>query len=711
MSNASDKFNQEHVTALRAVAVLLVIFTHYKLFLIKGGFVGVDVFFVISGYVITLGVLFYIEIEKMPFSVLVLNFYHRRILRILPAATVCVIVTLIVGYFVMSPKNFHESAVSAVWIALMSGNIQGMYSSQDYHSASELTKPLLQFWSLGDEEQFYFVQPVLLFTAMVLVWKCLVWALSWMSKSWRERMERLGPRGIAICVFGSLALVSFVWSYYDVLANHVSSYYSPFSRAWELCAGVILALVKTPFKKGVKQVLGPVGIIAILSSAFWFNNQTMFPGPWALVPVLGAVCFILAGKRFEEDTESVVVRWISFRLALYTGLISYSLYLWHWHLLVYTRYYYPMLFVAGERTGWMAVLVPLFTKITLVLISIGVAALSYHFVEKKFQAKEKDESPFGRKLKNKAFVYAGGLCAITCTLAVSAVIIWNAGWPERFGKLIAPEMNISGIELPDMCGKSTGEIKVILQGVGLPRVGANGVVPRVLFAGDSHIEPFMKVLDEESKDHGVAGFVSFRSGSIPVPGLWTSRGGTYEEFTSYYHLIEEYVCERDLKHVVLFGRWNNGVKGDMLVSDTAEGQTDKTDAGRVLEEKLSAFVERMNDRGITVWVMLQVPEHPFHVPNYLASRRGRVEGIPKGRHLANQSEVNEILGRSGARILDPTSFLFGEDGRTRLLDNDGYPMWWDGDHLGGNGAEFVRPIFNELLTEIAESQKEVVLKK
>jgi peptidoglycan/LPS O-acetylase OafA/YrhL len=324
------------IDGLRAVSILLVVAYHAQPWLVRGGFIGVDIFFVISGFLITRIILS--EAKAGTFSSPA--FYARRVRRIFPALIVVLATTYLIGWIVLLPDGFALVGKStAAGVAFVSNLFQ--LHQTGYFAPDAAENPLLHLWSLGIEEQFYIFWPLLL---VLLV---------------GSKYRRLRIAAIAAASFG-LSLLIF-------LGLKEWSFYSPLPRAWELLAGGLLASSQV---EGVarhssplrENLLSAAGLAAIIGAAAALNKESLFPGAWALLPVLGAVLIIIA----PNSTVNRVL--LSSRAMVAIGLISYPLYLWHWPLLSY---------LGIIRNG-----VPNAIEIWAVVIGAFVLAwLTYRFVE------------------------------------------------------------------------------------------------------------------------------------------------------------------------------------------------------------------------------------------------------------------------------------------------------------------------------------------
>ena len=289
------------IDGLRAVAVLAVLAFHAFPQLVPGGFTGVDVFFVVSGYLIT-GTI----IGRRAKGLFTLrDFYARRIRRIFPALTVVVASVLVAGSFLLLPLEFAQVARHAAASAVFGSNFL-LWNEAGYFDVASHLKPLLHLWSLAIEEQFYIVWPLLLLLLL--------------------RFGRFTP--LLVVALAAMSLATSVWL---VAHDAVAAFYSPLSRAFELLVGCALALSpKIPARLVlVRTAAGGLGLAAILASFFWFNLSTPFPGFAALFVCLGSALVIAAGETATTNRYL-----LANRVAAGTGRVSYALYLWHWPLLV-----------------------------------------------------------------------------------------------------------------------------------------------------------------------------------------------------------------------------------------------------------------------------------------------------------------------------------------------------------------------------------------
>jgi len=343
------------IEGLRGLAILLVVLYHAGLPGLHGGFVGVDVFFVLSGYLIT-GLLV-AEVAKTG-RVDFVHFYGRRMRRLLPAAAVVLLITLLAASFVYSPLEQIGVTRSAQAAALYFSNISFAMDSMDYHAADSALHPLLHTWSLAVEEQYYMFWPLLV--ALVL-------------GQWRRESTRKDPQGgsgaadrlvpvIAVLSLGSLAVC--VW---QTSTSQPWAFFGLPARGWEFGVGALAAVRgrrSALLPAGFASALGIGGLLAVLAAGFVYTAATPFPGFTALLPVLGTAALLVAG---EEDSSSVLQRGLRSGAMQWFGRLSYSWYLWHW----------PILVLAAAAAG------PLNTgeRLVGVVVALGLSVLTYAAVE------------------------------------------------------------------------------------------------------------------------------------------------------------------------------------------------------------------------------------------------------------------------------------------------------------------------------------------
>ncbi len=340
-TKAASRYRPD-IDGLRALAVGLVLLYHAFPTYVRGGFIGVDVFFVISGYLIT-GILLDRRMRGVSLPAFVADFYKHRIRRIFPALIVVLVACAIYGWFWLYPAEYQQLTK---YIAGGAGFVENFvaWAEAGYFDTSADTKPLLHLWSLAIEEQFYIVWPLLIF---------------FFGKLARGKQFRW--------LFSALAAASLIYCIWVTSADPSAAYYSPLARGWELAVGGLLASLKA---RGLSAKPGPasaaisaIALAIIPVSALFFITEAGFPGWQAIIPVAATAAIIWFGQHTWSNR-----RLLGWRPIVYVGLISYPLYLWHWVVLSFLRIQDP------QPAGVLLIIA--------LLVSFGLAAATYHLVEK-----------------------------------------------------------------------------------------------------------------------------------------------------------------------------------------------------------------------------------------------------------------------------------------------------------------------------------------
>lgn len=371
--------HRDDIDGMRALAVLAIVAYHINPVRVAGGFVGVDVFFVISGFLITSITVREISLGSFSFAV----FYAKRIKRLFPALFAMLAICWLAGYFLLLPPELVDVSRASIASVFYLSNFY-FYSRSGYFDSSLDSDPLVHTWSLGVEEQFYLVFPVILVV-----------------------LSRMGvlPRNIGLLVLGimSLALAQFL------LGKDPSAafYFSP-ARFWQFCigAGVALAPVVT-WRRITVEGMSAFGVLLVVGSIFLFSKKTPFPGIYAMVPSIGIAAVIYAG-RMRQTISSRILAFFPFT---YTGRISYSVYLWHWPLIVFYKLTVNTYPAAWEQLGLLSA-------------SLVLGAISFALIETP-------TSRFSIKLHRRA-LFVGALTCTTIVVVAGTYVISNNGFASRF---------------------------------------------------------------------------------------------------------------------------------------------------------------------------------------------------------------------------------------------------------------------------------------
>ena len=427
------------IQGLRAVAVLLVVLAHAGVGFLPGGFVGVDVFFVLSGFLIT-GLLL-AEARKHG-SISLLDFYARRARRLLPAAALALLVTNVAAYLLLNFVRAEEAVRDSLYAAAFASNFRFAERGVDYFAEGDPPSPVLHYWSLSVEEQFYFVWPLLLSVALFGVAR---------RRGAVRRERRLLA---AVIVLGTASLVC---SIQLTATDPIAAYFSPWTRTWELSLGAAVAICAATLEHtpaAVRLVLGWAGVTAIAVAAVLFSEATPFPGSAALLPTVGTALAIVAGMG-GRASRLAVTRLLALRPMLIIGDRSYAFYLWHWPVLVLAEAY------AGHQLSLSA-------KLGLMLGAFLLSCVSYALVE----------NPIRHKLRSRArtsLVFAVSMAAVLGTATVSLAGIQRA--QQRFE--VGPAGATRGTQLA-LPSSAQGTLPAVVAAVEAARRGApipSGLAP------------------------------------------------------------------------------------------------------------------------------------------------------------------------------------------------------------------------------------------
>ena len=622
------------IDGLRAVAVLLVVLFHLELFSVTGGYVGVDVFFVISGYLISAILLKDLKNGKLSLW----HFYERRVRRILPAMFFIMLVVTIAAVVFLFPQEFKYFGETLAATAAYGSNILFWQESGYFEVESQLV-PLLHTWSLGVEEQFYILFPLFL---IVLYRYARRWAFA----------------GVVAAM-----LVSFAIAVVGLEARkYAAVFYLLPPRAWELMIGAVLAFHFIPVVKNrsVNSFLAALGVLMIVAAGFVFREKTPFPGVNALLPTVGAALVIYAG--FAET--NVIGRLLGARMPVMIGKMSYSLYLWHWPLVVFYSYVSPQ--PLDQVSG-----------LIILGVSLVLSYLTWRFVESPFR----QQARFSRKT---IFTFAalGSLFFIAVGLGIS----YAKGVPERF-----PE-DVQKISAAKIGGQ-------------LPRIrdmgfeGSSGILGQdsgdfsFVVWGDSHAKAAIPALDSQAKKYNMRGYLFEDSGCLPGLGALDFMEDACNEFNVR---VLDYLRDHDnIEHVILIARWDAYEKRFERHDDISQHGYYKR--MRVLMETLEGFGKRVS-------FVMQVPALPVaNVPLYLARATyyGQEADIDMRTetYFHQQKKVSAVLERlksEGYRfdVLELYKALCDE--KQCMFKHDGRVLYYDDDHLSRYGAQYVQNAFAPL---------------
>lgn len=630
------------------MAIVPVVLFHLGVRPFSGGFVGVDVFFVISGYLITR--LIHAEMSGGSFSFT--NFYERRIRRLFPALIAMTAVTALVGAFIMLPEDLERFSRGIAATSIFGVNFLA-WTEAGYFAATPEVKPLLHAWSLSVEEQFYLTYPIALLLVM-----------------------RLFRRSVFLPL-AAAALVSLAASVVWMEVDRTAVFYLPIFRAWELLLGALLALEVLPRVSSARarDALSLLGLVLIAYSVVAFSAATAFPGANALYPVVGAALLIYAGI----DGRSLVGRVLALPPIVFVGLISYSLYLWHWPLIVFVRYW-----LIREPTS--------IEKIALALGSVVLAVVSWRYVERPFRG--------AKGTWSRAAVFKAAAISTALLVAIGVVGMVGRGLP---GRLPADVVKLAAAG----AARTFNDESCYNPHPGAPltgcRVGAEGT-PSFLLWGDSHSLVLAHGIDVVARRAGATGLFIGNSGCPSLVGVERydpPERGCRELGDRVLTLLEE---NPRVRTVLLASRWSLNSTGRRYPGEgggpAVISPNGVRDNPAVFREGLARTLSHFAERNIAVVFVAQAPEVGWTVPSVLARSRlfgRRAPPAPTpAAHRERQSSVTAALEEASRnytfRVLDPSTLLCSS--ASCAVERDGIPLYEDGHHLNVHGSMLVAPLFD-----------------
>ncbi len=598
------------IDGLRALAIVPVLLFHAGIAGFGGGYVGVDIFFVISGYLIT-GVIVR-EIDAGRFSIV--HFYERRARRIMPALIVMIAAVLVAAAFFFFPEDLAKMPASAVAATLFVSNIHLFFDVNYFGGGAEI-KPLLHTWSLAVEEQFYIGFPIL----MMLI-------------------ARFAPQQRKMIV-GALTILSFAIAAWTQARGDGFAFYWLPPRAWELFAGSMVALGFAPAAgTRLRELMALGGVAAIGFAIATYSRTTVFPGVAALLPVLGAAAIIHAGA------QTGVARLLAVRPMVAIGLISYSLYLWHWPVIVFAEY-------AGDAklSGWQSA--------AAIALSLGLAIASWRWVERPFR----QPGRFGRRA---VFGWNGAGMAALCLAALA--LASTSGWPGRFDaqtlRYLAASKDISPLrEACHDADAARGRPVCVL---------GNARDPDAMLWGDSHGVEYAYALATAPwrKQRGLIQMT--HSSCAPVIDYAMAQPACDAANNA---AIAHIRSDRRIRTIYLAAFW----------SSVAE--TQPLGYWRALDATIAMLVRD----GRRVVIIGPLPSYAFNVPRKLA-HGGSVVGMARRELVARTMLLRRIAARWAARdvlFVDPADNICGPIACD--VERDGNPFYFDAHHPSLTAARLV----------------------
>ncbi len=654
------------IDGLRAIAVLAVVLYHFGMPYLTGGFVGVDIFFVISGFLI--GGILWAELDQTGLISLK-RFYLRRIRRLAPAFFTMALVTTVFAALILLPFEFRDFGKQLIAATVWLSNVL-FYRGAGYFDSAEVTKVLLHTWSLSVEEQFYLFLPLgllvlrrksLLIGALVLLW--------------------------AASLIASVGLTP--------TQPTATFYLFPF-RAWELLSGVLLAIwgYQTRSRWVIHPTLSWLGLALIAASILLIRPGAGFPGWQVLAPVTGAVLILMNGAD-----RNLVNRAMGSPGPVFVGLMSYSLYLWHWPVLTLSTYWRGAYASGTEAAMWLG-------------LAVVLALLGWAMVEHPARR--------ATLVPNMQLLTGAGIAAVL-VLGVGAWAYKTNGAPGRFGPLARPHIDASADFLQDWSRCSTATDGP-LAGVETCAIGPDAA-PQVLIWGDSHARAYMDGLALAATEAQVPGIIIWHAGCPPLFGLTkTEMAATPAQdqdcATDTEALRAALPGLTSIDRVLLIGRWTYYVEGAGTGLDAENRITLAPAVGSVLtgatqvdlyDAAWDATVAELSRSFSRITVLRQVPEIPLYDSSLFARALAfgqMTETEAMSRYVVQQDALAARVAQAEA----PLTQMAATD-RIDLIDTwpslcreicsamqGGQSYYFDNNHLTNTGALALRGMFMPFLT-------------
>jgi peptidoglycan/LPS O-acetylase OafA/YrhL len=657
------------IDGLRALAVIPVILYHAGIKLFGGGFVGVDVFFVISGYLITTIIL--AELENGSFSLL--HFYERRVRRILPALFLVMFACLPFAWFWLLPNALKAFSQSLVAVNIFTSNFLFWHTSGYFDSTSEL-KPLIHTWSLAVEEQYYALFPLLI----MATWK-------------------LGRRRI-LWILSAIFLISLVSAQLGVTSKPTFTFFMLPTRVWELLIGAFIAFYHTQKNinnqnPNVAQIGGLIGLLLITYPVFAYSNQTPFPGLYALAPTIGAALIIIFATP-----KTVIGSLLSSKICVTAGLVSYSAYLWH----------QPMFAFARERSLEEP---SAYLMLTLAILSFGFAYLSWKYVEKPFRNTH-------RINRNKVFIYAT-VCS-ACFVSIGLAGIATDGFKLRLPpNLLYQSFGEKLQRTGDICNPLPVDA---YKGVLACEFGSVLSKKSILLYGDSHMQAISEEFEKALISKNIKGLKVALEGCEVVPQIYNTfdRLSHSRKCEDSFNNLLAYI--KNIKSdIVIASRWTmklypieneisdmpsknseGGIERDLPYREYAiMNKNGKFDGdGMIKKRALGYFLNSLLSTEVNVYLVYPIPEISWDIAkvNFLYYTQNSIVlpsiSIPYSDFKNRNKFVYKVFSayeeRSNFIPIKPeyifcNSFLMDRC----VAQYNTIPFYYDDDHLSNIGAELV----------------------
>lgn len=644
------------IDGLRAFAILAVVLFHYGIQGAGGGFVGVDIFFVISGFLITQ--IIQREISEGRFSVL--HFYERRIRRIFPALFLVLSVTWIGCFIVLYSADLQGVSTTLAAAAAFLSNFQLIRGANIYFDDT-FNNPAGHTWTLSVEEQFYLLYPALLVSIQKFLGGRVLLALATLG-------------GVSLCLSVLFSYSAPVWSFFG-----------PQTRFWEFAVGGLVAVAPLPEWHRVRlfrEVVAMTGLLLMVAAVFFFSGNTVFPGYAATVPCVGAA-MVLFSSRGGSSQASRLLSWAPL---VWLGLISYSIYLWHWPLLILAKH-----FVQPEELSWL-------NKAALIAITVAISAISTRFVEWPFRS--------GKLVKGRKKVFLVALSLVAVFVAIGLTVRLEKGFPARdlraFDPVVSSDLRESAhrFEVCFFDAPDTSNSKAVCE-TG-PSTKADFYV-----WGDSHGLAISPAIFRAAQIKHWSGKYLGMPGCPPLLDIeLKTRAFSRTSCDAANRAILDTIRQSRPRVVFLAAAWSLYTEGKLEASNVRVFLTDSHSRMASQEENRAAFARAMKrtmaslaGSGVKVVLLEDVPAFAWKPPEVFANSRRWGREIPEGQstasHFIRQKHANAVFDQLQKDFkfdrVNPAEVLC--DSKVCKADRNGRLLYLDDNHLTIYGAVSLSALF------------------
>jgi peptidoglycan/LPS O-acetylase OafA/YrhL len=651
MPNIAKQFYPE-IQGIRAISIIAVILFHFGVRALPGGYIGVDMFFVISGFLITKMIVGEVNHGTFP----LVRFYKNRVVRLLPNLFLMIAATVVISYFVLRPYDFFQYAKSLQFSAIYLTNMV-FARHQGYFDMSRDVKPLLHTWSLSIEEQFYLIFPIFI----ILLFKL---------KSYR----------ITVLVVIALASLGVRFNY---IQHHLPTegFFSFAGRVWEFIIGGLIVLMPNALKNKFSnsEIISSLGLLLIAASLLFLAEGLPYSGLLLVVPCLATAMVILASQNTRSS------KWLGSKALVLIGGMSYSLYLWHWPLMVW---FHNVDYGLSDTSQ----------TFILLALTVTVSYLAWKYVEEP--CRQNREKFSGKTVATMTFSFA-----LFCA-SIGGYIYAQSGMENRFPSYVAVKKNIAdfdfkaatgmSIKYPNSCSSQSEPEAILKQCI----FGDLSSKNRFLILGDSHAAVWYPTFQVAAETKHWQGVLVSLAGCPPIFNISSFDGAKNICDESFNRRIGALLETGKFQKVFLVAHWSMYSEGEPskqpnhFISDAQTTAYDAASSKQVMTRQLQKTIHRMNQNGSEVIIVHSVPTLPKVIQDLPENyTQPRVKAQQQNQFMTDWVYREQKIGQLSA--VDPTTVLCdAQNCKTRINDN---VLYTDNNHISAAAAaelvKLIEPVF------------------